>query len=185
MNLDDALDTVAAPPPAPINWVKSFLIPLAVATIAGTVSLGVAARLFTGGNKSTQLQVEQIRTDSAKELVVGQKLIAAYNAFSTITPAGSTIGSLTNDEKRSLEYGMRDVYLYGNSDVTKAVDKWFKSNFKTPVEGVLFPLRNQIRSLSGLTPSKQMNSPWIQTFWRSDPPRSSSSSVPVPTTKAN
>ncbi len=178
MNVDDVLDTEAAPA-APINWVKSFLIPLAVATIAGTVSLGVAARLFTSGSRSTQLKVEEVRTTSAKELVVGQKLIAAYNAFSTITPAGSTIGSLTNDEKRNLEYGMRDVYLYGNADVTKAVDKWFKSNFKSPVEGVLLPLRNQIRSISGLEPSKQTNSPWIQTFWRSDPPRSA-----APTTKA-
>jgi hypothetical protein len=166
MNLDDALDTVAAPA-APINWMRSFVIPLLVATIAGSVSLGVAAKLLTGGNKSAQLQVEQVRTDSAKELVVGQKLIAAYNAFSTITPAGSTIGSLTIEEKKNLEYAMRDVYLYGDGSVTKAVNAWFKSNFKSPVEGVLLPLRNQIRVLSGLPESAQKNSPWIQTFWRS------------------
>jgi hypothetical protein len=167
MNIDDALDTPAAQVRS-TDWVKSLLIPLAVATIAGSVSLAVGARVFQGANRSTQLQLEQDRQAVAQQVVMSQKLTTAYNAFSTITPAGSTIGSLTTEEKRNLEFAMRDVYLFGNESVTTAVDKWFKSNFKSPIEGVLLPLRNQIRSLSGLGASKQTNSPWIQTFWRTD-----------------
>ncbi len=167
MNIDDALDTPAAQA-RPTDWIKSLLIPLLVATIAGSISLAIGARVFQGASRSTQLKVESDRQSAAQQVIVAQRLTAAYNAFSTITPAGSTIGSLTTDEKKNLEFAMRDVYLYGNESVTTAVDKWFKSNFKTPVEGVLLPLRNQIRLLAGLNPSKQTNSPWIQTFWRTD-----------------
>jgi hypothetical protein len=170
MNIDDALDTPVVQA-RPTDWLKSFIIPLLVATIAGSVSLAVGARVFQGASRSTQLKVEAGRQSGAQQVIVVQRLTAAYNAFSTITPAGSTIGSLTTEEKRNLEYAMRDVYLYGNQSATTAVDKWFKSNFKSPVEGVLVPLRNQIRSLSGLEPSKQTNSPWIQTFWRTDSPK--------------
>jgi type II secretory pathway pseudopilin PulG len=167
MNIDDALDTPAAPA-RQTDWLKSLLIPLLVATLAGSISLAVGARVFQSSSRSTQLKVEAERQAAAQQVIVSQRLTAAYNAFSTITPAGSTIGSLTTDEKKNLEFAMRDVYLFGNQDATNAVDKWFKSNFKSPVEGVLLPLRNQIRSLAGLSPSKQTNSPWIQTFWRTD-----------------
>ncbi len=167
MNIDDAMDT-AASEAHPTNWLKALLIPLLVATIAGSVSLAVGAKVFQSGDRSTQLKVESDRAALAQKTVVADKLTLAYNAFSTITPAGSTIGSLTTTEKQQLEYAMRDVYLYGDSGVTTAVDKWFKTNFKSPVEGVLLPLRNQIRSLTGLAPSKQTSSPWIQTYWRTD-----------------
>ena len=167
MNIDDAMDT-AASEAHPTNWLKALLIPLLVATIAGSVSLAVGAKVFQSGDRSTKLKVEADRSALANQTVVADKLTAAYGAFSTITPAGSTIGSLTTGEKQQLEYAMRDVYLYGDPGVTGAVDKWFKSNFKTPVEGVLLPLRNQIRSLTGLAPSKQTSSPWIQTYWRTD-----------------
>ncbi len=167
MNIDDALDT-AASEAHPTNWLRSLVIPLLVATIAGSVSLAIGARVFQSANRSTQLKVESDRAALAQKTVVADKLTLAYNAFSTITPAGSTFGSLTTSEKQQLEYAMRDVYLYGDSGVTGAVDKWFKTNFKSPVEGVLLPLRNQIRSLTGLTPSKQTSSPWIQTYWRTD-----------------
>jgi hypothetical protein len=174
MNIDDALDTPASEA-QPTNWVKSFLIPLLVATVAGSVSLAVGARVFQSGDRSTQLKIEADRSESVRQAMLADKLTLAYNAFSTITPAGSTIGSLTTAEKQQLEYAMRDVYLYGDTSVTTAVDKWFKSNFKSPVEGVLLPLRNQIRTLTGLAPSKQTSSPWIQTYWRTD-------EAPVPTT---
>lgn len=167
MNIDDALDT-AASEAHPTNWLRLLVIPLLVATIAGTVSLAVGAKVFQNGSRSTQLRVESGRAALAQKTIVADKLTLAYNAFSTITPAGSTFGSLTTAEKQQLEYAMRDVYLYGDSGATAAVDKWFKTNFKSPVEGVLLPLRNQIRSLTGLGPSKQTSSPWIQTYWRTD-----------------
>lgn len=167
MNIDDALDT-AASEAHPTNWLRALVIPLLVATIAGTVSLAVGAKVFQSGSRSTQLKVESGRAALAQKTIVADKLTLAYNAFSTITPAGSTFGSLTTAEKQQLEYAMRDVYLYGDTGVTAAVDKWFKTNFKSPVEGVLLPLRNQIRSLTGLVPSKQTSSPWIQTYWRTD-----------------
>ncbi len=167
MNIDDAMDT-AASEAHPTHWLHSLVMPLIVATIAGSVSLAIGAKVFQSANRSTQLKVESDRAALIQKTVVSDKLTLAYNAFSTITPAGSTFGSLTTAEKQQLEYAMRDVYLYGDSGVTAAVDKWFKTNFKSPVEGVLLPLRNQIRSLTGLTPSKQTSSPWIQTYWRTD-----------------
>jgi hypothetical protein len=163
MNIDDALDNPAGA--ASINWVKSLVIPLIVATVGGTIALGIGASVFQRAAKSNQTALESQRVVASQQAVSVEKLVKTYNSFSAITPAGSVF-AMTSDEKRDLEYAMRDVYLYGNDEVRVAVDKWFKSKFKTPVEGVLLPLRNQIRDLSGLEPSKQTTSPWIQTYWR-------------------
>jgi hypothetical protein len=165
MNIDDTLDSAASGTDS-VNWVKSLIAPLLVATIAGSVALFVGARTFQSADKSNQLRIEADRAATAKQQMVAEKLITSYNAFSSITPAGA-VSNLTTDEKRDLEYAMRDAILYGDNDVRKATDAWFKSKFKSPVEGVLLPLRNQIRNLVGLEPSSQTNSPWIQTFWRS------------------
>jgi hypothetical protein len=164
MNIDDALDANGNGSTS-TNWVRSLVAPLLVGTIAGSVSLFVGARAFQSAGRSTELKVEEQRRESAQQSLVSTKLIEAYNAFSAITPAGSVF-ALTSEEKRELEFAMRDAILYGDNDVREATDKWFKSNFKSPVEGVLLPLRNQIRSLTGLTRSSQTNSPWIQTYWR-------------------
>ncbi len=148
------------------DWTRLFVIPLLVATIAGSVSLGFGAWMWKRGEKASIVQA----ASSAQNQVALDQLTQAYRAFAVIPPAGASIGSLTNPEKRNLEAAMSDLFLYGNSDVRAAAQAWFKSGFKKPVEGILTPLRDQVRTMNGLAPIKLQSTPWVQTFWRTEKP---------------
>jgi hypothetical protein len=134
--------------------------------------------------RGARATVKQEAASNQQQIAVA-RLTSAYRSFAAIPPAGASIGSLTNTEKRDLEGAMSDLFLYGNSDVRKAAQAWFKSDFKAPVEGIMTPLRDQVRVMNGLDEIKLGSTPWVQTFWRSDPPVEPTPDVePVPTTLA-
>jgi hypothetical protein len=159
------------------DWTRLFVIPLLVGTLAGSISLGFGAWMWHRGEKATI--AKSASTANQQEALT--QLTKAYRAFAAIPPAGASIGSLTTDEKRNLEGAMTDLFLYGNTDVRAAAQAWFKSGFKKPVEGILTPLRDQVRTMNGLDPIKLQSTPWVQTFWRSGDP---SAKTPPPTTVA-
>ncbi len=162
------------------DWTRLFIIPLLVATLAGSIALSVGAWMWHRGEKATIAE----QSKATQDQIALTQLTKAYKAFAAIPPAGASIGSLTNSEKRDLEAAMSDLFLYGNASVRRAAEEWFKSAFKKPVEGILTPLRDQVRTMNGLDPIGLGSTPWVQTFWRSEDPNATPPPAPsvVPTT---